>query len=91
LKKFNVNVEAKSHKKYEKQPLKTFMSTTIFGYVFYGRKKRFQNYRCRDTCSHNKTSQKGCQMGPKNNQDWRNIYVLSFKTMTIMAIWPFFI
>jgi hypothetical protein len=30
-------------------------------------------------------SQKGCQMGPKNNQDWKNIYVLPFKTMTIMA------
>jgi hypothetical protein len=24
-------------------------------------------------------------MGPKNNQDWKNIYVLPFKTMVIMA------
>jgi hypothetical protein len=22
-------------------------------------------------CSHNKTNQKGCQMGPKNSQDWK--------------------
>ncbi len=28
---------------------------------------------------------KRCQMGPKNNQDWKNIYVLPFKTMVIMA------
>jgi hypothetical protein len=30
-------------------------------------------------------SQKGCQMGLKNSKDWRNIYVLPFKTMAIMA------
>jgi hypothetical protein len=30
-------------------------------------------------------NQKGCQMGLKNNQDWRNIYILPFKTMAIMA------
>jgi hypothetical protein len=30
-------------------------------------------------------------MGPKNNQDWRNIYVLPFKTMEIIASWSFFI
>jgi hypothetical protein len=30
-------------------------------------------------------------MGPKNNQDWGNIYVLPFKTMAIMASWSFFI
>jgi hypothetical protein len=30
-------------------------------------------------------------MGLKNNQDWRNIYVLPFKTMAIMASWSFFI
>jgi hypothetical protein len=30
-------------------------------------------------------NQKGCHMGAKNNQDWRNIYVLLFKTMAIMA------
>jgi hypothetical protein len=30
-------------------------------------------------------SQKECQMDPKNSQDWRNIYVLPFKTMAIMA------
>ncbi len=33
----------------------------------------------------NETNQKGCQMGLKNNQDWRNIYILPFKTMAIMA------
>jgi hypothetical protein len=36
-------------------------------------------------CSHNKMSQKGCQMGFKNSQNWRNIYVLPFKTMAIMT------
>jgi len=41
-------------------------------------------------CIHNKTTQKGCQMSFKNNQDWRNIYVLSFKIMEIMASWSFF-
>jgi hypothetical protein len=30
-------------------------------------------------------------MGLKNSQDWKNIYVLSFKTITIMASWSFFI
>jgi len=30
-------------------------------------------------------------MGAKNNQDWRNIYVLLFKTMAIMANWSFLI
>jgi hypothetical protein len=30
-------------------------------------------------------------MGPKNNQDWRNINVLPFKTMEITASWSFFI
>jgi hypothetical protein len=30
-------------------------------------------------------SQKGCQKGFKNSLDWRNIYVLPFKTMEIMA------
>jgi hypothetical protein len=30
-------------------------------------------------------------MGPKNNQDWRNIYVLSFRTMAIIASGSFFI
>jgi hypothetical protein len=40
-------------------------------------------------CNHNKMSQKGCQMGPKNNQDWRHTYVLPFKTMAIMASWSF--
>jgi hypothetical protein len=28
-------------------------------------------------------------MGLKNNQDWRNINVLPFKTMAIMANYPF--
>jgi hypothetical protein len=52
LKKLNVNVETKSHEEYEKQPLKTLTSTTRCGYVPNGRKKRFQNYRCRDVGSH---------------------------------------
>jgi hypothetical protein len=30
-------------------------------------------------------------MGSKNNQDWRNAYVLPFKTMAIMENWSFFI
>jgi hypothetical protein len=30
-------------------------------------------------------------MGPKNSQDWRNIYVLPFKTMAIMVSWSFLI
>jgi hypothetical protein len=30
-------------------------------------------------------------MGPKNNQDWENIYVLPFKTMAIITSWSFFI
>jgi hypothetical protein len=30
-------------------------------------------------------SKKGCQTGPKNSQNWKNIYVLPFKTMEIMA------
>ncbi len=42
-------------------------------------------------CSHNKTSQKGCRKGPKNNQDWKNIYVLPFETMEIMASCSFLI
>jgi len=36
-------------------------------------------------------SQKGCQMGLKDNQNWGNIYVLPFKTMAVMASWSFFI
>ncbi len=39
--------------------------------------------------SHNKMSHKRCQMGPKNSEDWRNIYVLQFRTMAIMASWSF--
>ncbi len=42
-------------------------------------------------CNHNKTSQKGCQMGLKKSQDWKNIYVLPLKTMAIMASWSFLI
>jgi hypothetical protein len=30
-------------------------------------------------------------MGPKNNQDWKNIYVLPFETIAIMASWSFLI
>jgi hypothetical protein len=46
LKKPNVNLEIKSHTKYEKKPLKTPTSITKIGYVPNGRKKRFQDYRC---------------------------------------------
>jgi hypothetical protein len=42
-------------------------------------------------CNHNQMSQKGCQTMKKNNQNWKNIYVLQFKTMTIMANCSFFI
>ncbi len=34
-----------------KQPLKTFTSTTRFGYVPNGKNKRFQYHRCKDACS----------------------------------------
>jgi hypothetical protein len=37
------------------------------------------------------TSQKGCQFIKKNNQNWINVYVLPFKTMTFMASCCFFI
>jgi hypothetical protein len=40
-------------------------------------------------CNDNKINQKGCQMGLKNNQNWRNIYVLPFKTMAIMVSFSF--
>jgi hypothetical protein len=30
-------------------------------------------------------------MDPKNSQDWKNIYVLPFKPIVIMASWSFFI
>ncbi len=40
--KSNVNVETNSRKKHEKQTLKILMSTTIFGYVFNGKKNKFQ-------------------------------------------------
>ncbi len=42
-------------------------------------------------CSHNKMSQKGCQMAKKNSENCRNIYVLPFKTVAIMASCSFFI
>jgi hypothetical protein len=48
LKNLKVNVETKHPKEYDKQPLKTFRSTTKFGYGPDGRTKRFQDYRCRD-------------------------------------------
>jgi hypothetical protein len=51
LKKLNVNVEINSHKKYEKQPLKTLTSITKIGYALDGRKKKFQDYRCRNVGS----------------------------------------
>ncbi len=40
--------ETKSHKEYDKRSLKTLMNTTKFGYVLDGRKKRVQDYRCKD-------------------------------------------
>jgi len=40
-------------------------------------------------CNHNPMSQKGCQTMKKNNQNWINIYILSFKAMTIMASYFF--
>jgi hypothetical protein len=46
---------------------------------------------CASRYNHNPTSQKGCRTTKKNNQNWINIYVLSFKTMTIMANYCFFI
>jgi hypothetical protein len=42
-------------------------------------------------CSHNQMSQKRYQMTKENNQNWRNIYVLLFNTMAIMASCSFFI
>jgi hypothetical protein len=36
-------------------------------------------------------SQKGCKMSLKNNQDRKNIYILPFKTMAIMASQSIFI
>jgi hypothetical protein len=42
-------------------------------------------------CSHNSMSQKGCWIAKKNNKNWINIYVLSFKAMAIMASYCFFI
>ncbi len=50
--KLNVNVETKIHKEYEKQTLKILMSITIFGYVLNGRKKKYQDYRCKDAGNH---------------------------------------
>jgi hypothetical protein len=47
LKKSNVNVEIMSHKEYDKQPLKTLMSTITVGYVLDGKNKKFQNYKCK--------------------------------------------
>jgi hypothetical protein len=40
-------------------------------------------------CSHNPTSQKGRWNAKKNNQNWINIYVLSFKAMVIMKNYCF--
>jgi hypothetical protein len=41
-----------SPKKYDKQPLKTLMRTTKFGYVPNGRNKKFQNCKCKYVSSH---------------------------------------
>ncbi len=41
-------------------------------------------------CSHNPMSQKGCRITKKNNKNWINIYVLSFKAMVIKANYCFF-
>jgi hypothetical protein len=42
-------------------------------------------------CNHNLTNQKGCWTTKKNSQNWINIYVSSFKAMTIIASYCFFI
>jgi hypothetical protein len=42
-------------------------------------------------CSHNQMSQNECRMTKKKNQNWKNMYVLPFKTMAIMASCSFFI
>jgi hypothetical protein len=52
LKKSNVNVETMSPKEYDKQPLKTLMRTTRFGYVPNGRNKKFRNCKCKYVNSH---------------------------------------
>ncbi len=40
-------------------------------------------------CSHNPTSQKGCQNTKKNNQNWIHIYVLPFKAMVVITSFCF--
>ncbi len=52
MEKLNVNVETKSHKKYDKQPLKTLTNTTKFGYVPNGRKEKFQDCKCKYASNH---------------------------------------
>jgi hypothetical protein len=43
-------------------------------------------------CNHSQINQKRCPMMKKNNQNWKNIYVLPyFETMEIMASYSFFI
>jgi hypothetical protein len=51
VEKIKCDVETKSHKEYDKRSLKTLMSTAKFGYVLDGRKKRVQDYRCKDPSS----------------------------------------
>jgi hypothetical protein len=46
-----INVETKFHKKYDKQLLTTLMNTTRSQYVSDDRKKKFQDYRCKDANS----------------------------------------
>jgi hypothetical protein len=41
--------------------------------------------QCAYGCNHNPINQKGPEITNKNNQNWINIYVLSFKAMPIMA------
>jgi hypothetical protein len=48
-------------------------------------------YHVVNGCNHDSMSQKGCEIATKNIQNWKNIYVLSFKTMDIMASCFFFI
>jgi hypothetical protein len=46
-----INVEIKHREEYDKQPLKTFTSTTKFGYVPNGRNTRSQDCKCRNVGS----------------------------------------
>jgi hypothetical protein len=71
-------VETKHHEEYEKQPLKTFTSTTKCGYVPNGRKRRSQDYRYRDVCSE--------WWGYSNRLQYYNIYGTMMKMYLKMLL-----